>query len=239
MYDFSNDSIEAEHADVTFKSMEDGLRHLRDALLQREFADWQEHIGFLLPYMQMIRVRSLQFFVEQGQAVADSFIGRVTSVDEVSRKITYDASQPLTEDEVHDGTLTKMREEFLKGSAWMADFHWQFRTTQNPYNPVVTSEQPLFVKGEKTQTERSMTMDILTDAATEVYFPFCWRACLVGRVEPFSTDVEPFEQFDLEELRHMVAKMAPEYVISPQIVEGLKLDGRPLPGVLTRGWLPT
>jgi hypothetical protein len=234
MYDFSNDAIEAEHADVTFKSMEDGLPLVRDALLQKDFADWREHMGFLLPYMQMIRVRSPQFFVEQGQAVADSFLGRVTSVDEAARKITYDVTQPLTEDEVHDATLTKMREEFLKGSTWMADFHWQIRTTQDPYNPVITSEQPLFIRGEKMQTERAMTMDILTDSASEIYFPLCWQACLVGRIEPFSSDTQPFEQSDLIELRHIIAEMAPEHVISPQMVEGLKLDDRQAPRMLTR-----
>jgi hypothetical protein len=184
--------------------------------------------------MQMIRVRSPQFFVEQGQAVADSFLGRITSIDETRTKITYDNSQPLTEDEVHDATLTKMREEFAKGAAWMADFHCQIRTTFDPLNPVVTSEMPLFVKGEKVQRERAMTMDLLTDAASEVYFPLCWQACMVGRVELFSKDVEPFEQPDLFQLRRMVAEMAPEYLIAPQIVEGLVLAGRPPPGVMKR-----
>lgn len=234
MYDFSNDAIDAEHADVTFKTMEDSFPAIRDGLQRRSFAGWQGNLDFLLPYMQMIRVRSPQFFVEQGQAVADSFLGRITSIDETRTKITYDNSQPLTEDEVHDGTLTKMREEFANGAAWMVDFHWQIRTTFDPRNPVVTSEQPLFVKGEKEQTEGAMTMDLLRDAASEVYFPLCWQACIVGRAEPFGKDVETFEQPDLMQLRHIVAEMAPEYLISPQIIDGLKFDGRPTPTMAMR-----
>jgi len=159
---------------------------------------------------------------------------RITSIDETRTKITYDNSQPLTEDEVHNFTLIKMREEFARGAAWMADFCWQMRSTFDPYNPVVTSEQPLFVKGEKTQTERAMTMDVLTHDASVIYFPLCWQACIVGSAKPFDRDLEPFEQSDLTELRHIVAEMAPEYVISPQIIEDLLIDGQPRPGVLQR-----
>jgi hypothetical protein len=234
MYDFSNDAIEAEHADVTFKSMEDGLRPIREGLVPNGFAGWHQHIEFLLPYMQMIRVRSPQYFVEQGQAVADSFIGRITSIDETRTKVTYDNSEPLSEDQVHDMTLTKMREEFAKGPSWMADLHWQFRTTFDTHNPVVTSEQPLFVKGERPQTEPTITMDLITDPQSEVYFPLCWQACIVGRSTPFDKDVVPFEQDNLLLLRHMIAEMAPEYVIAPQIVDDLILDGRPKPTVRQR-----
>jgi hypothetical protein len=234
MYDFSNDAIEAEHADVTFKSMEDGLRPIRESLLTDGFAGWQAQLDFLLPYMQMIRVRSPQFFVEQGQAVADSYLGTITSIDETRTKVAYDDSTPLTEDQVHDMTLGKMREEFARGPSWMADFHWQIRTTFDPNNPVVTSEAPLFVKGDRPQTEAVTTMDLLTDATSEVYFPLCWQACIVGRVTPSNEDLVPFEQSDLFGLRHMVAEMAPEYVIAPQIVEDLILDGRPKPTVKQR-----
>src|ERR1035438_4108565 len=88
MYDFSNDAIQTEHADVTFKTMEDGFPAIRDGLQHRKFCGWQEHIDFLLLYMQMIRVRSPQFFVEQGQAVAGSFLGRIADIDETRTKIT-------------------------------------------------------------------------------------------------------------------------------------------------------
>jgi hypothetical protein len=234
MYDFSNDAIEAEHADVTFKSMEDGLGTLREGLVRGGFAGWYQHIDFLLPYMQMIRVRSPQYFVEQGQAVADSFIGRITSIDETRTKVTYDNSEPLSEDQVHDMTLTKMRDEFAKGPSWMGDMHWQIRTTFDPHNPVVTSEQPLFVKGERQMREPAITMDLITDAQSEIYFPLCWQACIVGRSMPFDENLVPFEQPNLLLLRHMIAEMAPGYVIAPQIVEDLILDGREKPMVRQR-----
>jgi hypothetical protein len=234
MYDFSNDAIEAEHADVTFKSMEDAFPSVRDGLQKGNFAGWCGHLDLLCRYMQMIRVRSPQFFVEQGQEVADSFLGRVAAVDETGRKITYETSPRLTEDEVHDFTLTKMREEFRKGASWMTDFNWQIRTTFDPYNPVVASEAPLFVKGEVPLEHRAMTMDVLTHKAAVIYFPVCWQACLVGRVEPFGSDLEPFELVELLQLRHMIAEMGPETVISPQIIAGLVLDGRSAPSVLKK-----
>lgn len=229
MYDFADDAIEAEHADVTFKRMEDEFPVLREALLARNFFRWQEHLGFLLPYMQMIRVRSPQFFVEQGQELAEATVARITSVDHSENKITYDNPRRLTDDEVHDFTLTKMREEFNKGSAWMANFYWQIRTTFDPNNPVTASEAPLFVKGTQTQTERAMTMDLLTDPESEVWFPLCWQAALVGRARSFESDLEPFEQASLNELRHIVAEMSPQYVISPQVVDSLVLNGHSAP----------
>jgi len=90
-----------------------------------------------------------------------------------------------------------MRDEYKKGAAWMANFHWIIQTTFDPNNPVVTSEQPLFVKGVKTQDERAMTMDLLTDDGSEVWFPLCWQAALVGRVRPFESDSMPFTQTTL------------------------------------------
>jgi hypothetical protein len=204
------------------------LASVRDDLLERKFVGWQDHLDFLLLYMQMIRVRSPQFFVEQGQVLAESQIARVTSVNEEARKLTHDGLRPLTEDQVHDFSLIKMREEFSKGSAWMADFHWQMRTTFDPCNPVVASEQQLFAKGVKAQSERAMTMDILTHDESEVWFPLCWQDTLVGRVRNFESDVEPFGQAALNELRHIIAEMSPQYVISPQIVNGpvLKIGQR-------------
>jgi hypothetical protein len=132
----------------------------------------------------------------------------------------------MNQAEVHDFTLAKMREEFKKGATWMADFHWQIKTTFDPKNPVTTSEAPLFVKGVKTNPERAMTMEILADADSEVWFPLCWQAALVGRVQTFDADRVSFEQAKLDELRHIIAEMAPQFVISPQIVDGIILDGR-------------
>jgi hypothetical protein len=226
MYDFSNDTIEAEHADVTFKKMEDLFPSVLASLKATHFADWKKHFDFLLNYMQMIRVRSPQFFVEQGRELAEATVATITSVDHTANKITYDNLRHLSEAEVHDFTLTKMREEFKKGATWMANFHWQIRTTFDPIDPVTTSEAPMFVKGVKTNPERAMTMDILTDEGSEVWFPLCWQAALVGRTQPFDTDRISFGQEELIELRHIIAEMAPQYVISPQIVNGLFLDGR-------------
>lgn len=235
MYDFSNDAIAAEHADVTFKQMEDRFRDVREGFLRNDFADWKKDLDFLLNYMQMIRVRSPQYFVDQGRALKDSQIAIITSVDHIENKVTHDGFRRLTEAEAHDHTLAKMREEFRKGSDWMLDFHWQIRTTFDAQNPVVTSEQPLFVKGEKTLTEREMTWEVLKDERSEVWFPLCWQAAIVGRIQPFDADTTPFDESTLRELRHIVTEMSPQYVISPQVIEGLALDGHEAPRRESRG----
>jgi hypothetical protein len=80
-YDFSTDPVNVEHPDGTFKSMEDGFPALRDNLQRRNFVGWREHIAFLLPYMQMIRARSPQFFAEQGQALANAKMASVVAVN--------------------------------------------------------------------------------------------------------------------------------------------------------------
>ena len=234
MYDFSNDAIDAEHADVTFKKMEDQFPAVLAALKATDFAAWKEHLDFLLVYMQMIRVRSPQFFVEQGRELAEATVATITSVDHAENKITYDNVRRLTQAEVHDFTLTKMREEFKKGVTWMADFHWQIRTTFDLKSPVTTLESPLFVRGVKASTERAMTMEILTDAGSEAWFPLCWQAALVGRTQPFDADRATFGEVELDELRHIIAEMAPQYAISPQIVDGIVLDGRLPPGQESR-----
>jgi hypothetical protein len=228
MYDFSNDAIETEHSDVTFKRMEDEFPTLRDDLIARGFTNWQEHFDFLLAYMQMVRVRSPQYFVEQGRAFREGYVGRITSIDETRTKITYDPT-PLSDADVHDGSLHRMREEFQKGADWMANFHWQIRTTFDPHNPVVASEQPSFVRGNKVNPYQAMTMALLKDDESEQWFPLCWQAALVGRNQPFHIDLLPFDQPTLREIRHIVAEMAPLFVISPQIVKDLVLDGRQAP----------
>lgn len=235
MYDFSNDAIEVEHADMTFKLMEDEFPSLRDELIRDGFRGWRRHLDFLCRYMQMIRVRSPQFFVDQGREIDTSFVGRVTGVDDENRKITLTPNPRLSDDEIHDFTLTKMREEFKKGAAWMADFHWQIRTVPDSSDPVIASEAPLFFKGDLPLTGPAPTMEMLKHESAVVYFPLSWQACLVGRLASFDSDVEPFGRADLLELRHMIAEMAPQYAISPQRVDSLTFHGKSLPSIRKRG----
>jgi len=229
MYDFSKDSIEAEHADVTFKEMEDRFPPILQDLRSGNFLSWRIHVDFLLRYMQMIRVRSPQFFVEQGQELTNASVATVTSVDHEQNKMTYENLRRLTDDDVHDLTLGKMREEFKNGAAWMTQFYWQIRTTFDPFSPVLTSEAPLFVKGSKAKEEGPMTMEILMDRESELWFPLCWQAALIGRARPYEEDVRAFEKEELHELQQIVAEMAPEYVVGPQIVDNLSISNRSRP----------
>jgi hypothetical protein len=234
MFDFSGDAIAAEHPDQTFGRMENDFPDIRDKLVQTKFITWREHKDFLLRYMQMIRVRSPAYFVQKGDDLSNSLVATITSVDHAANKTTIDSPRRLSAAEIKNMTLANMQYEFRQGVAWMADFHWQVKITSDTHDPVVTSETPLFVEGRKQQTERIVTWDLLEDNATQIWFPLCWSAVLVGRKRPFDTDLESFDQSSLTGLRHIICEMTPKYVISPQIVKDLVLTGKPAPGVSSR-----
>ena len=177
--------------------MEDGFPPLRAKLLNERFIGWEKHTDFLLPYMQMIRARSPQYFEEQKRALDAWKVAKITSIAEDRKSLTVDdiAGYSLSDAEIQNWSLGFMRNEIKNGATWMADFHWQLRTTFDPYNPVITSESPLTVAGDIGKGDGPMTMEILKQSA--VYFPLCWQACLVGRAQPFDRDLVTFEQSDL------------------------------------------
>jgi hypothetical protein len=41
-----------------------------------------------------------------------------------------------------------MREEFKQGVGWMGEFYWTMRITDDPEDPFVVGEQPLFISGD-------------------------------------------------------------------------------------------
>lgn len=220
LYDFANEAVEAEHADVTFKSMEDLFPRVRDRLVSTTFENWTDHLDFLCRYMQMIRARSPLYFEQKRTELASARVATVTAVHEASNRVEVDSleGRPLTPSEIHDHTLAKMRQEIKLGVDWMAEFQWSVRITCDPSDPVITAEQPLFVRTSEESQERSLTAS-MRRADTWVFFPICWQACLVGNRLPFDSRIERFEPDNLRVFRHMVRSLAKNFVISPQPLE--------------------
>jgi Protein of unknown function (DUF4238) len=217
-YDSSTDAVSVEHADVTFKSMEDGFPSLRQELQDRHFIGWREHLDFLLSYMQMIRARSPLFFDLHKKKLGTMKLAQIKSIAEDRRSLIVDDIQGrlITGPEMTDMTLGQMRAEIKKGADWMTRLHWTIRVTLDPHDPVITSEHPLFTTGEF-----DLSRSPIVDPSAVVYFPLCWQACLMGRVEPFSSDIDPFRAGELDGLRSMISGLANELVISPHPIPNL------------------
>jgi hypothetical protein len=210
-YDFANDSIDAEHADVTFKTLEDEFPVLRRELVATGFQDWTEHLDFLRLYMHMIRVRSPLYFSQTKQGLESTRLHTITSVDHATNRVTVDSmsGRLMTAAEKHDHTLRLMRQEFKKGIGWLQDFHWTLRVTEDPNDPIIAGDHPLAVRADG-PLEAAMQR-----TNTWLFFPLCWQACLVGNRLPWVKDIEPFAPDKLRVYRRTVAEFAQEFVVSP------------------------
>ena len=185
---------------------------------ERKFVGWSDHLDFLCRYMQMIRARSPLFFEQQGKALALARLMTITNIAEDRRSVTVDslAGRPISGPEITDMTLGQMRAEIQKDAAWMANLNWTIRTSLDPYNPVICSEQALLLTGDAPPLEEA-----ITHPSTRVYFPIYWQACLVGRIEPFRADLEEFETTEYLSVRRLVSGVAREMVISPRPLANL------------------
>ncbi len=211
-YDFANDSLDAEHADVTFKTMEDQFPVLRNELIATGFRHWTEHLEFLCTYMQMIRARSPLYFAQKCAERTGQHIWKIAAVDAPRRKLTLEnmEGRPLTRSEIHDLTLSDMRREIKLGVGWMNDFHWTVRLAPNSSEPVIASEQPLMLRSE------DQLPQAINRLSSYIFFPLCWQACLVGSRVPFRKHTETFASDKLRAYRSMVFDKARNFVLSPQ-----------------------
>jgi hypothetical protein len=166
--------------------------------------------------MQMIRARSPLFFDqwrEQSKTI------RVATITEVlsDRRIKVDSleGRPMTEGEIQNWTISKMREEIKKGPDWLANFHWALRYTDSSVDAVVTAEQPLVCIGTSTDVASA-----LKDPETLVYFPICWQAFLFGSVRRFDVETERFHPDTLQRVRRAYIENGRKFLVSPQKLEG-------------------
>jgi Protein of unknown function (DUF4238) len=211
-YDFANDALDAEHADTTFKEMENQFPAIRTLLVTNGFEGWKLHHDFLCRYMQMIRTRSPLYFQQKKTELASQHIWTIKTVDESGTKLTLESMEGrlMTPAEIHDHTLSKMRDEFKQGVGWMNEFYWTMRISGDPQDPFVAGEQPLFISSEE-----NSDMIVLQHPTTHIYFPLCWQACLVGKRIPWLDDTQTIASDKLRVIRRMVRQRAEKFVVSP------------------------
>jgi hypothetical protein len=94
-----------------------------------------------------------------------------------------------------------MREEIKKGPDWMDNFHWCLRYTQSVADPFVTGTQPIVVEGRYPDSN--------------IWFPLCWQACLVGAVDRFDEGTAVAPPSLIRHVRGMFRRPSTGYIISP------------------------
>jgi hypothetical protein len=226
LYDSGTDSTNVEHPDVTFAQFENRFPPLIAGMKASGFVGWQQHMAFLLHYLDHIRARSPLALRQREEELSQATVATILSVDPDEKSITYDEPRPLTQPEMRDGARGTMRHEIATGPTWMSPLHWQVRLAPDPHNPVVTCDCPVVVDGTAPSLDAA-----LNDASTLICFPLCWEACLVGRTQPFAHDLCLFEQTDLIVLRSRIVRQTDHYVISPQVVPRLVFEGQPPPSI--------
>lgn len=215
-YDYAIENTVAEHPDITFKRLENDFPRVRAQILEDGFRSWTNHKEFLLAYLQMIRARSPLFFDQWREQSKTIRVATITEVlSDKSFKVDSLQGRPMTEAEIQNWTISKMREEIKKGPDWLANFHWALRYTDSPGDPVITADQPLVMLGKSTDA-----VTALKDPETLIYFPICWRAFLFGSVRRFDVETERFYPDTLQSVRRAYIDNGRKFLVSPQ-----KLDG--------------
>jgi hypothetical protein len=217
-YDYAIENTAAELPDITFQRLENDFPLVRAQMLDDGFRSWTDHKQFLLSYMQMIRARSPLFFDQWREQSRALRIATVVQVGADRRSLGLDSleGRPMTEAEIQNWTIAKMREEIKKGPDWMADFHWALRYTDSPEDPFIAAEQPLVLSGASPDRATA-----IRDPEALIYFPICWQACLFGSLRRFELETGIFEKDDMRRARRAYIESGRRFLISPQGLEDL------------------
>jgi hypothetical protein len=215
-YDYAGDSPELEDletADEAFLELENGFPGIRDKLIADGFRNWKRHRRFLFKFMQMLRARSPLFF-EQKQAEGKALdTWTIKEVHADGKTLTLDSMEPKPPSDafIKNRTILHMREEIKKGADWLWDFQWALRYTDSVTDPFVMTEAPFLAVGDRPGAIAKM----LNDPDTLLFFPICWRACLLGSRRRFEKETDRFEQQDMETFRKKYRSYAKQYLVSP------------------------
>ena len=181
-------------------------------LIDKNFEHWKDHRDLLLRYVQMMRARSLLFFEHMYAEGANLRTSAIEAVSPDRRSLTVRSMTPLPPPDafIKNWTITEMRKEIQKGPAWLDDFNWALRYCDSPTAPFVISESPLIASGH-----RSQLADALRDPETLLFFPLCWKACLIGSRQFFHYETDRFGYDDMRRVRRMYRESARHFLLSP------------------------
>jgi hypothetical protein len=212
-YDYTTSEIGLETADTAFGELERTFPIVRRQLIESNFEHWKDHRDFLLRYVQMMRARSLLFFERQhaeGRNLRAWVIEEI-SPDRRSVKVRSMTPEPLPDAFLRNRAITEMRAEIQKGAAWLNDFNWALRYCDSPATPFVISEIPFMADGHHSQLANA-----LQEPETLLFFPLCWKACLIGSRQFFQTETDKFGDEDMRTVRRMYRESAKLFLLSPR-----------------------
>ena len=218
-YDYATgiDSSAATSPDAAFARMEREFPLCRQAMVARDFANWQEHKQFLLEFMQMLRARSplgIQHFGLDARGLRGA---TVVAVDEERHKVTVDSLElrPLPGQAVRNFTISKMLQEVAAGAGWATQLDWCLRYTKVESEGFCITDQAIFVEGSLPLTDEHgrITWDMLHQSDALVYFPLCWQACLFG--SPLRFNEAYGRAINTHRLRAKQKENADRFVVSP------------------------
>jgi hypothetical protein len=216
-YDYSAGSEPDKTADEAFKEFEEKFPIIVRELIGKAFSGWRDHLEFLLGYGQMLRART-ELFREQELAQArQATMLRVKEIfQDPKTGQTAIRYEPMTETGAErEGlfrnlSITKMRGEIAKGAALFSKMNWCLRITNASADPVITGDTPVIVEGQAPTLEAA-----LEDPRTLLFFPLCWRACLVGSPTKFDVETDSFDACDLRRLRFRYLRTESRFAYSP------------------------
>jgi hypothetical protein len=216
-YDCATSEAGLGTADDTFAELERTYPRIRRELIANNFRNWKDQLGFLLRYVQMLRARSLLFFDQmqmEGQNLRAWVIEEI-SPDRKSVKVRSMTPEWLPPESIRNWTITQMRQQIQQGATWLNDFNWALRYCESEFEPFVISEIPLMAWGGK----HSDPAEMLRHPETLLFFPLCWKACLIGSRRAFDEETGVFGQQDMQTARRIYREKASLFIVSPRQVE--------------------
>lgn len=188
-YDYASQSPELIPADQMFKEQESTFPPLREKLIQTSFRNWKEHLQELLAFANMIRARSRTFLEERVQVHSGRYFWRIKSVVSPTQfTLESMTPEPVKLEWVRNRSLMEMGEEIETGPvSLLRDFCWCLRIATSASDPLVISEHAFVAVGPM-----PLKKDVQLHEDTFLYFPLCWRACLIGSRFPFRVETDYF-----------------------------------------------
>ena len=219
-YDPMGAGTELEFADATFSEFERKFPLVRRDLIATGFTGWEQHLDFLLGYMDMIRARSLLYFSQKQKEKENTPAWVVTEV--ISPTEIKVEPKALSRDFIRNRTLVEMKEEIEHGPVRLRNFDWALRYCDSVEDCCTTSESPFVMEGVSGDIAKDFA-----DPTTLLIFPVCWQACLFGSLSKFNVKTDKFLSQDLWKLRTDRKANSSLFIISPtrQPAEPRTLEG--------------
>jgi len=89
-------------------------------------------------------------------------------------------------------------------------FDWALRHVDSVNDPFIISEIPFVAMGPCAKMEEA-----IQHPDTLLFFPLCWRACLIGSVRPFDIKTDRFSSDDIQKVRQIYRNTAKLFLLSP------------------------